>query len=403
MRPATLTTLALLLILAATRAAEATQHLVRAGESWQGLADRLKPGDEIILMPGNHRPGRLVDVHGTGKQPIVIRGLAPEKPAMIEAKQEGLVLRGSRNIVIRDLAISGASINGLTLMAPEGWDGSEPWPANLRLENLTVTRIGPSGRRHGIQIDGLQRVQVIGCTLEGWGGAGIEVSRSADVEINACSFRGLPGFSQDSAIHVRGGTDLVQVKDCRITDPGRFGLIIGGEADALLSILDAVGDKTADPKGTDTAVEPAHTVSRVLVMRSVIVGSGCPIHFLSASYCRIRNVTIVRPRQWVMAIDMGDPNEPLASSEHLTFGGNLIVWEPGDLRRLVHPGAHHRPPAMKFEENLWWSSESPEQRAALGDLPEPPSVPQRTDLDPVLDETLQPTVPDAQRFGATAP
>ena len=58
--------IALIAPLLLAQAAGATQHLVSPGEDLELLDERLKPGDEIILMPGQHRPGRPTDLDRPG-------------------------------------------------------------------------------------------------------------------------------------------------------------------------------------------------------------------------------------------------------------------------------------------------------------------------------------------------
>ena len=101
--------------LAVTSAAHATQHLVRAGHPWDRLANQVKPGDEIILMPGVHRPTTLTGLTGTKDAPIVIRGLDPKAPVTIEAERYGLRLRDPYGVRLANLRIVGARINGIII------------------------------------------------------------------------------------------------------------------------------------------------------------------------------------------------------------------------------------------------------------------------------------------------
>jgi hypothetical protein len=127
--------------LSAQRTAVAVQYLIAPGESWQERAARLRPGDELILMPGKHKPGGVDVLEGTAANPIIIRGVDPEHPGEIVAEREGIRFREVRHVVIRDLIISGGSINGMTL----GGDNSavDRGPNNVTIKGVTVRGVGP--------------------------------------------------------------------------------------------------------------------------------------------------------------------------------------------------------------------------------------------------------------------
>lgn len=393
--------LAVFAILFLNQAVGAGMHLVSPGDDWERLIDKVSPGDEIILMPGRHRAARFDGLEGSGKQPIIIRSARPEQPAIIEASGEGILLNGASHLVIKDLTVTGAKINGITITAPSrtGVNSDELWPAYIDIENVTVLHTGGGGnKRHAIQVSGVTNVNIKNCKIHGWGGAGVDVMSASRVDISKCEFRGHEEYPQQAAVHVRGGSDVVRITDCTMVDSGVYSIIMGGEADKPLNIPGVV--QTASTK---SKTESGHTAARVQVMRCVIKGSLCPIHFLSATDCQVRNVTMIRPKQWVMAIDLAKAELNVKPSVRLTFGSNLIMWEPGDLDRLARLGSSFRDKSITIEQNLWWSKETAEQRASLGQLPVEPIYPQITDVDPEMDKVLRPTARKALLVGAHAP
>jgi hypothetical protein len=391
--------LILTLVLAPVSGATASQYLVPPDSDWQDVVRKAQPGDEIVLMPGVHRPGDLSGVSGTGRQPIVVRSLSPEHRTIIEAGREGIVLRGATHIVVRDLIITGASINGITIAPPRAdFDPAARWPTHITIQNVQVKSTGPRGKRHGIQVAQVEHVKIQDCIVIGWGGAGIDVTQSDHVTIARCHLAGAPDFSQQSGVHVRGGSSRVVISDCHLEDTGAYGAIIGGEGQWEYSLTSASKPRTATVVAT-----PEFDATRVTIVRCVIRGSACPLHFLSATDSQARNLTIVHPRQWVCAIDLTKPGREVVPSRKLVFSSNLIVWQPGELKHFFRTGPSYARPAMAILQNLWWAADTPDQRRALGEWPEPVAFPQVVNVDPTLDETLKPREPKAQLFGIYSP
>ncbi len=46
----------LAVVLAGTTRVEGTQHLISPGEDVRGLSKQIRPGDEVLLLPGRHDP-----------------------------------------------------------------------------------------------------------------------------------------------------------------------------------------------------------------------------------------------------------------------------------------------------------------------------------------------------------
>jgi hypothetical protein len=385
-----------------TSGAGATQHLVPAGHDWELQLRGLSPGDELILMPGRHEAGRIANIKGTAKQPIVIRGLSADKPSIIIADRDGLEIEGVRHLRIELLTITGATINGLTVSPPSvRTTADEPgrWRCDLTLRDLTVERTGPTGRRDAIRIAGVSHVDLQRCAVEGWGGAAIDILDSEHVKIDSCRMQGLADHSQDAGIQVRGGSEQVRISNCTLREPGRFGLRIGGPGEP-----DPVGGLPA-PSGPAARPDRTGQASRVNISRCVIEAAVCPISFSGSRRCTVRNVTIIRPLWWVVAVDIpveDGQSLPAVSSKHLVFSSNLITWEPGEVRALFKTGPNYEPRTLILEQNIWWSPSDPEAMSKLARWPETPAFPQIVDLDPQLDESNRPTAKRAELFGADA-
>lgn len=397
------------LVLGATaESAQATQHLVAPGDEWGRLAQRVRPGDEIILMPGRHRPATFDALRGTKDQRITIRGVAPDHPAVIVAEQYGLVLHRPQYVTIEHLIITDASINGLLIdddqtapesatsgvqVTPESTEhqAHEPVLAHLRIHNVKVQRTGPRGDRHAILIHGLRQVHLEGVQIGGWGGSAIELVGCRDIDIKRCDFKGLADHSQSQAIVVRAGSQHVRIEHCRFKNLSGHIVVLGG-----VSEIDEFRPNLAPTDETGSSFE----ARSVQLTGCVFLGGTCPLAMVNALDCLVRNNTFVRPREAVFCIVNQQTDPRVASSQRGIFGANLTVWEPGDLRRLasVEPGAAVE--SFVMEQNLWWSSEPPDVRASHGSLPGESQWPQVTDVDPLLDESFLAQAEQAALFGA---
>lgn len=271
----------------------AVQRLVAPGQEWQTLAPDIKPGDQIILMPGRHRPAVFESLVGQPGRPITIRSADPANPSEIQAEQEGLRINRAAHLVVKDLNINQATVNGICLGEP----GDSPEPghvsSNIQLRNIGVFRTGPRGQRHGLLIARSSEVHIENCRIEGWGGSGIELVACRDVTVRRCRLKGLDDHGQINGIRVRAASQRVQIEQCRLEDAGQCALSAGGLSDLR---------EFQPPITSSAASGSACEASQVQMENCTIVGGQIAIAFINANDCLARNNTIVRPRRCVMAL-----------------------------------------------------------------------------------------------------
>ncbi|MBT8487077.1 MAG: right-handed parallel beta-helix repeat-containing protein [Phycisphaerales bacterium] len=372
----------------------ATHHLISPGERWETLAEKIKPGDELILMPGKHRAARFDTIVGEADAPVIVRSADPANPAVIHAERYGIEIGHARHVQIRDLSITGATINGVRLGSTASGDDEKTRSRIVHLANLKITKTGRKGQRHAVYVEHTDRLTIEGLVIESWAGSGIEIVGCTEVRIEGCTLRGDSDPTPAAGIRVRGGSDRVRIDKCELTDTGDQGIAIGG-----LTKLDAF-DPPLDPAAEAGSLTEA---SRVHVSRCVIRNGLCAVSFVNAERSSVSNCTLLRPRRTVLSIRRDQTDPRFASVRNCTFGSNLIVWEPGDLASLGHIGPATDDATVYLEENLWWSSDLAEAAADLGAFPGEEQFAQLTELDPALDDTLKPTVASAELFGAHAP
>ena len=373
------------------QSAAGTQHLVRAGDDWERIVPACKPGDEIVLLPGDHRPVELRNLRGEPGKPITIRSVAPHAPAVIVAEQEGIRLVQPRFVVIENVRIRGATLCGLNVEGRgEGNVAGEPWPSNLIVRDVVIERVGPQGNRHGIRLSSLNRVDIERCRVEGWGGAAVEIVGCHDVTVTQSQFKGLPDHGQQCGIQMRAGSSNTRVEECRFEDAGTYAVLFGGRSQV---------EEFCPPISEAATNGSSFEARSANVERSLIIGASHAVGFFACSECLVRNCTIIRPRGSVLVIGHDHPDPRMGSARRSIFGANLVLWKPGDLQSLSIVDPAVNVDSFVIEPNLWWSPDVESQREKLGTLPGKAIWDQIWDLNPALDASFRPTDPGASSFG----
>jgi hypothetical protein len=377
----------------------AGQHIVRAGTDWSLLAGKVKPGDEIVLLPGEHRGVTLESIHGTVEQPIVIRSVDADHIAVIKADLYGIRLRNPRHVEIRDLKITDAKINGIVLegrakgAAAEEEASADP-PGHVTIRNVAVLNTGPEGLRHAIDVERLSHVTIRDCRISAWAGSGIEIIASSNVTVRDTGFSGRENFTQLSGVRVRAGSERVFVDRCTFIDAGDQAVCIGGESE-----MEDFRPAPAEDAQPGTLYEAAH----VQVTRCIMVRGRSAVAFVNCRHASVRNCTIVRPQRAVFSIRNEQTDPRFGGTRQSSIGSNLIVWKPGDVEMITHLAGGADVSGISLEQNLWWSPQLAEKRDELGPFPGVSQFPQLTNVDPKLGDDLQPQDPQAELFGAKAP
>jgi hypothetical protein len=378
-------------ILGLARPARAAQHLINPGDDWQSRATKIRPGDEVILLPGRHRPASFDRLVGTSEAPITIRGASPQKPAVISAQLDGIRIKHGAHLVIKDLQITGGSASGIWISGASAEGSAAQRDNDILITNVAISKIGPRGQRHGIYLNALNDVRVVGARIEGWGGSAIELVACSDVTIASGTFKGLVDHTQYCGIRARAGSERVSISECRFENAGDFVICMGGKSNPTDFIPAIPSDAQAASVSEAAAIQ---------VDRCKIVGGLCPIALIHADACSVRASTIVRPHRCVMAVLNESPDVRVKPTGRNTFGFNLMVWQAGDIVRLAEIGEGAKADTIVLEDNLWWSNETAEQRQKLGPLPGKDPLRQIFDVDPKLNDRLQPAEPAAQSYGA---
>lgn len=397
-------------LLVAVPSLHARQFLISEGEDWTYVANEAKPGDEIILMPGVHVAVSLENLHGSAKAPITIRALDESHSATIEAKRIGLELVNPRFVIVQDVIITGATINGLVIKpgstrnpatTPPSGEAEEseaastpPGPTSITLRRVRIEKTGPEGLRHAAVITGVDSLRLDQCVFDGWGGCAVELRASSNVRIEHCTFTGRDDHSQMWGIRARSDCDLVSVNRCTFTRAAATCIQFGGKTELNELVL---------PAGPTPEPASLYQVSRSSIQHCLFVDSFCPVHFGNVDGITMRYNTVVRPKPWIISVVDDDDPTVLAPSRNILIGENIFVFDPAALTKLSNIGLPADVTVLRLEENLWWGGELYDANSPLGMPPGEHVLPQTLDVDPQLDEKHLPANEAAKSLGHGVP
>lgn len=384
------------LLAAAERSAWAsTQHLVAAGQDLAAVAKRVRPGDEIVLMPGRHDPATIVDLAGKPGDPITIRGFNERNPGVIRADAYGLVLVRPRYVVLKDLRIQGPRLAGVVLSdsdpaaeAPTG----EPTPADVLVSRVEVEGGGRDVEPNGIVIAGLANVRLEDCVVRDWGGAAVRVTGAWNVAVEGCHLEGRDDRRERAGIEIGGGARNVRVHRCEIVHAGVAGVRLG--ADGRVSDFRPRPADDAKPASVDVVVG-------VSVVGCVFRGGDAAFLFGGVRDADVRRNTIADPGVCVAAFARGIEDARIRPTGRVTFGQNLFVWDAQAVARPLLVGEGASTEDLVWEANLWWGGE-PAPTGGI-DLPGTVAFEQVWDVPAVIDGTGSCAAPAAKGFGAIEP
>ncbi len=379
--------------------ASATQHLVQPGKDWEQLAAQCRPGDEIVLMPGEHRSATLKDLTGTDENPIVIRGIDPQHPAVFRKHRQALTLVDARNVVLENMVfeyceLSAIVVTVVTRHADAPKARTVHPPGHVEMRNIRIDRTGPDANARPIIINGMDRVTIEECTFDGWTGRAIECIATTRSVVRQCTFTGRAQYDAELAISMRGGTTDSDVVSCQFNNAGATAAVsLGGKS--KIDQLPAI-------RNSDSTSQPLFEVSKCRISRCIFVDQPCPIMLSHAVECVIRDCTFVRPRRWVCALLSLHDDARMAISVRPVFANNLLAWHGGDLTGLFLVDTTTRKVKLVLESNLWWSDEDPAVRSRMIPTIVEEAWPQVVNMNPQLDENHQPSNSDASIYGANA-
>lgn len=354
---------------------------MKPGDDWERLAERVEPGDEIILWPGRHEPATFERLHGAPGAPITIRGLAPDRPSVIAGAAWGLRIEDARHLRVRDLVIEDARIHGLEITG--GADGAPG--RDIEITGVRVRRTGERDDRHAVRLERLSGLRVRGLEIRGFTGSAIEIVGGEAIEITDVDVHGEDGFAGRFAVRVGGGATGVDLRDVRVHGGAATGLGLG------------LPERPRSRPEPDAV--PAYETTRVLVQEVLLTGAALPFMVGSVDVGRIERCTIAHAEGLLFRFVEVPGASPL---RNLTVGACLFAWAPDALDRHFDVAGEVALDGLYLDQNLWWTDADDAVRERLGPFPGTEAFPQVTDVDPDLDGDGIPRTPEAGGYGHAA-
>ena len=308
------------------------------------LADA-KPGDTIRLTGKEYHRVYCVGPHGDPRHDVTIESATSQPATFLGAGGTGMQFCQPSYLIIRNIIIRGSTVNGLNI--DDG--GSITHPAyGIWLDNVQVLDTGPKGNFNGIKLSGVDTFNVIGCTVAGWGGSGIDMVGCHDGLILSCKFRGKAeeGFSEERGIQMKGGSRNLHVKDCSFENGGVRAINIGG----------VTGLDFFRPPASQA---DAYEAKDILVETSTFVGSESPIAFVGIDGATVRYNTFYRPGKWIMRILEESPPPRFVPCRNGEFYRNVIAFNKAALNPAVNVGEKTAPETFHFSNNAWYRMDDP--------------------------------------------
>jgi hypothetical protein len=375
--------------------ASADVHEVHPGDDWSRLADRIKPGDEIVLAEGEHVPATFTGLRGEPTRPIVIRPALAGKLAEIRPDREALKLVDCSHVRVERILVRNARRAGILV------ESSVPGASrDIGLADVLVIGVKGLAEQAGVVIRESSEVGILRSRFENCAGSGILIENSDGVTVDSIQIIARKNAPMQAGVAIAGACERPSVLRVSVSGQVDTAFEIGRKAPERL----AVGSAPPASAPADAPSTKRAAVRNLVITESRSRGSARAIDFGSCEECVVRSSTFLDSREEVHRVA---PPPTGYSTGSLRFTDNLVAWEPGVLRRLasIEPGGEAA--RFVFGPNLWWSSELPVALPRIGVegtiFTGTIDAAQILDVDPVLDNYGYSTSERSRGFGAPKP
>jgi hypothetical protein len=316
--------------------------LVRNSAELQSKLSVAKPGDLVLVAPGEYRGGIHVSVvSGTRLKPIVVAAQIATNPPRFVGGGNAIQLSSCSWITLRDLAASNQTGNGFNI--DDG--GTKKHVEGIVLDRLQVSQL-PRGNHDGIKLSGLRDFVVTDCRIEKWGGSAIDMVGCVNGVIRDCDFRN----GGDNGVQTKGGSKDIKVRSCKFEEYGQRGVNLGG----------STGMAFFRPPIEQVPAGKRFEAQNISVQGCTFIGGVAPIAFVGIDRAMVEFNTIINPGRWAIRILQETQDKGFLPCRNGEFRNNLIVfrsdnWASGGVN--IGPGTEAE--SFLFDRNFWFCSDQP--------------------------------------------
>jgi polygalacturonase len=328
--------LAFVAFVASACISQGEEIVVLDAESFRLAIRNLKPGLTLKIGPGEYPGGHSI----SGIEKLTIEALDSQQPPVFKGGKFGLHFSRCKGLTLRDLRVSGQSINGLNL--DDGGEVGNPI-MGITLDHIEVSDIGPRGNHDAIKCSGLDQATIRDCTITGWGGQGIDFVGCHHSLITGCHFTGKGGYSATAGIQLKGGTSDIVVEKCHFIDAGQRPINLGG----------STGLPYFRPQGAK------YEATRLIVRDNHIDGSLCAAAFVGVDGAEFSDNTIKYPNKWIFRILQETTGPDFVPCRNVVIRGNRITYRRSQVQSEINIGGGTSPESFRFENNQWLAEDDP--------------------------------------------
>jgi len=318
--------------------AQAAVIEVRDPAALRAAVGRLENGTVLKIGPGEYPGG--YDVRNVAD--LTVEAVDPARPPLFKGARNAWHFSGCSGLKLRHLRASGQSHNGFNL--DDGGQSDRP-ARNITLESLEIRDVGPRGNFDGLKCSGLDDLTIRDCVIEGWGGQAIDLVGCHRVLITGCRFSGKSGFSQDSGVQAKGGSEDVTIEKSHFTNAGQRPVNAGG----------STGLPYFRPAGVK------YEARRIVIRDNVISGSLCACAFTGVDGAEFTGNTILFPEKWVFRILQETSGNGFVPCRNVVVENNSIVFRRSQVSVDVNVGPGTAPETFRFARNRWFAEDRPDR------------------------------------------
>ncbi|MDW8479473.1 MAG: right-handed parallel beta-helix repeat-containing protein [Xanthomonadales bacterium] len=349
------------------------------------------PGTAIVIHAGQYSGGVFLSaLRGTATAPIWIGGAPGEAAPLFHGGSNAIQLSRPAYLVLHDLAVRGASANGVNI--DDGGDYSNPLAAHhVAILRLDSRQIGSGGNQDCLKISGLRDFWVLQSHFErcGAGGSGIDLVGAHRGVIHGSRFVEVGA----SGVQAKGGSSDIDIVNNRFENGGARALNMGGSTGF---------EFFRPPLSVST---PNAEARRIRALANLFVGSAqTPLAFVGCVDCVAAHNTIVDPGRWLVRIlqeTVSSGGYVFEPARNGLLQNNLFVFRRAQVAATpINVGPNTEPGSFVWRHNLFYAWDQPAQSN-----PSPPGTVEGSliGLDPRLEGPDHRPAPGSPAIAAGAP